>query len=175
MAAEQDLTLDDDNGTAPAEASGGKKKLIIIIAGAVLLVVIAVAATLFFLSSNDSATSEDYETANATPVLLPIQYLILKPEFVVSFQVGTRQRFLQVSLEVMTRAPHVKTVLEMHDPMIRNDIIRIITQQPFEGLRTAEGRVALQQALTAHLDQVVAREHGEGGVEAVLFTNFVMQ
>lgn len=175
MAAEQDLTLDDENGSAPTEASGSKKKLILIIVGVILLVAVAIAGTLFFLSGGDSADSSEDESSQAEPLLLPIQYVILKPEFVVSFQVGTRQRFLQVSLEVMTRAPHVKTVLEMHDPMIRNDIIRIMTQQSFEELRTAEGRVALQQALTAHLDQVVAREHGEGGVEAVLFTNFVMQ
>lgn len=174
MAAEQDLTLDDENGNTPPEGSGGKKKkLIILIIGALLLVAVAIGATWFLLSGNADANTD--EAVEAEPVLLPIQYVILKPEFVVSFQVGTRQRFLQVSLEVMTRAPHVKTVLEMHDPMIRNDIIRIMTQQPFDALRTAEGRVALQQALTAHLDQVVAREHGEGGVEAVLFTNFVMQ
>ncbi|MBE0482289.1 MAG: flagellar basal body-associated FliL family protein [Bacterioplanes sp.] len=174
MAAEQDLTLDDENGNTPPEGSGGKKKkLIILIIGALLLVAVAIGATWFLLSGNTDANTD--EAVEAEPVLLPIQYVILKPEFVVSFQVGTRQRFLQVSLEVMTRAPHVKTVLEMHDPMIRNDIIRIMTQQPFDALRTAEGRVALQQALTAHLDQVVAREHGEGGVEAVLFTNFVMQ
>lgn len=174
MAAEQDLTLDDENGNTPPQGSGGKKKkLIILIIGALLLVAVAIGATWFLLSGDSDESAE--EVVEAEPVLLPIQYVILKPEFVVSFQVGTRQRFLQVSLEVMTRAPHVKTVLEMHDPMIRNDIIRIMTQQPFDALRTAEGRVALQQALTAHLDQVVAREHGEGGVEAVLFTNFVMQ
>lgn len=175
MAAEQDLTLDEGGETPPA-AAGGKKKLILIIVGALVLVAIAVGATLFFLSGNDVDREDvDVDAEQVEAVLLPIQYVILKPEFVVSFQVGTRQRFLQVSLEVMTRAPHVQTVLEMHDPMIRNDIIRIMTQQSFEALRTAEGRVALQQALTEHLDHVVVREHGEGGVEAVLFTNFVMQ
>jgi len=101
--------------------------------------------------------------------------VILKPEFVVSFQVGSRQRFLQVSIDVMTRKQAVVDALTLHEPMIRNDIIRVIGEQNFDRLRTAEGRVELQDLLLQQIRQIVQRESGIEGVEALLFTNFVMQ
>ncbi len=178
MAAEQDLKLDDDTA-AEGGKKGGKKKLILIILLALVLVGAAVGATLFFLMSGEDDTAEgDIEAEVAEQVeetKAPAQYVILKPEFVISFQVGPRQRFLQLSLQVMTRKQDVVDTLNMHEPMIRNDIIRIITEQDFDTLRTAEGRRALQKELTEHLDMLVQREGSEGGVEAVLFTNYVMQ
>ncbi|UTW48943.1 flagellar basal body-associated FliL family protein [Bacterioplanoides sp. SCSIO 12839] len=178
MAAEQDLKLD-----TPEEAAsgGGKKKLILIIVGALLLVGIAVGVTWFLMSGGDEAEADAaVEEAPAEEVVeeepeIPAQYVVLKPEFVVSFQVGTRQRFLQASIEVMTRKQTIVDALTLHEPMIRNDIIRIMGEQDFNQLRTAEGRVALQQQLLKHLQMSMKREAGSSEVEAVLFTNFVMQ
>ena len=179
MAAEQDLKLDGGNG-AEEPKKGGKMKLIIIIVAVLLLVGIAVGVTLFLMSGDDETAAEG-EAAEAVPEVveepkIPAQYVVLKPEFVVSFQTGTRQRFLQVNIEVMTRKQSVVDALNMHEPMIRNDIIRIIGEQNFDRLRTSEGRAELQQKLTEHVAQVVQREVGvSDGVEAVLFTDFVMQ
>ncbi|WP_419811796.1 flagellar basal body-associated FliL family protein [Bacterioplanoides sp.] len=180
MAAEQDLKLD-----TPEEApsGGGKKKLILIIVGALLLVGIAVGVTWFLMSGGDDAEGEEMAAEEMAPkeevmaeeTEIPAQYVVLKPEFVVSFQVGTRQRFLQVSIEVMTRKQTVVDALSLHEPMIRNDIIRIMGEQDFNELRTAEGRVALQKQLLKHLQMSMKREAGSSEVEAVLFTNFVMQ
>lgn len=178
MAAEQDLKLDGPTEEAPS--GGGKKKLIIIIVAALLLVGIAVGATLFFMSG-DSADEEvadgeaTEEVVEESEPEIPAQYVVLKPEFVVSFQVGPRQRFLQASIEVMTRKQTVVDALTLHEPMIRNDIIRIMGEQDFNQLRTAEGRVALQKQLLKHLQGVMKREAGSPDIEAVLFTNFVMQ
>jgi flagellar FliL protein len=47
--------------------------------------------------------------------------------------------------------------------------------QDFNSLRTAEGRVALQQELKNAMIKIMEREAGSDNVEAVLFTNFVMQ
>ena len=178
MAAEQDLKLDGGNATGEAPAEGSKKKLILIIVGVVLLIAAAVGATLFLVSGDESSTDEastDAAEVVEEEPLLPAQYVILKPEFVVSFQVGSRQRFLQVSIDVMTRKQAVVDALTLHEPMIRNDIIRVIGEQNFDRLRTAEGRVELQDLLLQQIRQIVQRESGIEGVEALLFTNFVMQ
>ena len=178
MAAEQDLKLDGGNATGEAPAGGSKKKLILIIVGVVLLIAAAVGATLFLVSGDDSSTDEastDAAEVVEEEPLLPAQYVILKPEFVVSFQVGSRQRFLQVSIDVMTRKQAVVDALTLHEPMIRNDIIRVSGEQNFDRLRTAEGRVELQDLLLQQIRQIVQRESGIEGVEALLFTNFVMQ
>ena len=177
MAAEQDLKL--EGGAAPEEPpKSGKKKLILIIV--LVLIILGAgggAAAFFLLGGEDEAAAEGElatEVVEEAPAE-PAQYVILKPEFVISFQVGTRQRFLQVSTEIMTRHQSVADALALHEPMIRNEVIRIISAQPFEELRTAPGRLALQQTLKTELAQIMSREAGSDDVEAVLFTNFVMQ
>ncbi|WP_300424682.1 flagellar basal body-associated FliL family protein [Thalassolituus sp.] len=178
MAKEEDLKLE---GAETEEAKpAGKKKLIIIIALVVLILAGGGGAAAFFLlGGEDEAEGAEGEEAVAEEVVeeppIPAQYVVLKPEFVVSFQVGTRQRFVQASIEVMTRAQSVVDAMELHSPMIRNEVIRIISMQDFNSLRTAEGRVALQQELKNAMIKIMEREAGSDNVEAVLFTNFVMQ
>jgi flagellar FliL protein len=176
MAAEQDLKLDQGN---PEEESGGsKKKLIIIVVAAVLLIAIAVGVTIFLMSGDDSGNdqAEGAEAAEVVEeVILPAQYIKLKPRFIVNFNVGTRQRFLQTSIEIMTRSQGVVDAVELHNPMLRNEIVRILSEQEFKTLRTPEGRTELKSALQERLVEVLKAETEVEGIEAVLFTDFVMQ
>jgi flagellar FliL protein len=171
MAAEQDLKLDPDNAE---EKSGGKKKLIIIVVSVILLIVIGVGATIF-LMSDDSDSDEGEVVEVVEEIILPAQYIKMKPRFIVNFNVGTRQRFLQTSIEIMTRSQHVIDTIELHNPMLRNTIIRILSDQDFKNLRTQEGRAALKALLKEQLVAVMKAEADVEGIEAVLFTDFVMQ
>jgi flagellar FliL protein len=175
MAAEQDLKLDPDNAE---EKSGGKKKLIIIVVAVVLLIAIGVGATIF-LMSGDSDEGEDEGEGEVAEVveeiILPAQYIKMKPRFIVNFNVGTRQRFLQTSIEIMTRSQDVIDTIELHNPMLRNTIIRILSEQDFKNLRTPEGRAALKALLKEQLVADVKAEADIEGIDAVLFTDFVMQ
>ena len=178
MAKEEDLKLE---GGAEEEAKpAGKKKLIIIILAVVLILAAGGGAAAFFLLGGEDEAAAEEGAAEAVPEVvaeppIPAQYVVLKPEFVISFQVGTRQRFVQASIEVMTRHQSVVDAMELHEPMVRNEVIRIISAQNFDVLRTAEGRVALQQELKTAMTNMMKREAGTDDVEAVLFTNFVMQ
>ena len=178
MAAEQDLKLDQ---ATPETEGGGKKKLIIIIVGVLGVIAIAVGATLFFMSSDDSAEDGDAaegseEMVEEVPeVVLPAQYIKMKPRFIVNYNIGTRQRFLQTSIEIMTRSQGVVDAIELHNPMLRNEIVRILSDQDFKHLRTPEGRTELKAKLQDQLIEVLKRESNVEGIEAVLFTDFVMQ
>ncbi len=177
MAAEQDLKLDQAN---PEEGEGGgsKKKLIIIIVAVILIIAIAVGATIFLMSGSDES-SDDSSAEEVAEVVeeiaIPAQYIKLKPRFIVNFNVGTRQRFLQASIEIMTRSQGVVDAIELHNPMIRNEIVRILSDQDFKALRTPEGRNALKTMLQDQLVTVLKSEADVEGIEAVLFTDFVMQ
>ena len=175
MAKEQDLKLEGES--VEEEQSGGGKKKLIIISLLVLIVLGGAGAAAFFLLGGDDEEVIDEEMVEemiAEPDI-PAQYVKLKPEFVVSFQVGTRQRFVQTSIEVMTRQQSIVDALELHEPMVRNEVIRIISSQDFTELRTGDGRLALQALLKTSLVEIMQTEVGSDGIEAVLFTNFVMQ
>jgi flagellar FliL protein len=173
MAAEQDLKLDPDNAE---EKSGGKKKLIIIVVAVVLLILIGVGATIFLMSGDSDEGEGEGEVAEVVEeIILPAQYIKMKPRFIVNFNVGTRQRFLQTSIEIMTRSQDVIDTIELHNPMLRNTIIRILSEQDFKNLRTPEGRAALKALLKEQLVAVVKAEADIEGIDTVLFTDFVMQ
>ena len=175
MAKEQDLKLEGQEGEEE-QSGGGKKKLIIII-GIVVVVLLGGGAAAFFLlgGEDEEATDEEVVEEVVEEPEIPAVYVKLKPEFVISFQVGTRQRYVQASIEIMTRQQSIVDALELHEPMVRNEVINIVSRQEFATLRTAEGRVALQNALKSAITEMMEREAGSDGVEAVLFTNFVMQ
>ena len=178
MAAEQDLKLDQAN---PETEGGGKKKLIIIIVGILLVIGIAVGVTVFLMSSDDTtegATAEgdgEVVAEDIVDIAAPAQYIKMKPRFIVNYNVGTRQRFLQTSIEIMTRSQGVVDAVELHNPMLRNEIVSILSDQDFKNLRTPEGRIELKTKLQDQLIEVLKRESDVEGIEAVLFTDFVMQ
>ena len=117
MAAEQDLKL--EGGAAPEEPpKSGKKKLILIIVLVLIILGAGGGAAAFFLLGGEDAAAAEGELATEVveeAPAEPAQYVILKPEFVISFQVGTRQRFLQVSIEIMTRHQSVADALALHE------------------------------------------------------------
>ena len=176
MAAEQDLKLDQVN---PEAEGGGKRKLIIIIVGVLLVIGIAVGATIFLMSSDEGAeesVTEGETTAEEVgEVKIPAQYIKMKPRFIVNYNVGTRQRFLQTSIEIMTRSQKVVDAIELHNPMLRNEIVRILSEQNFKNLRTPQGRTDLKSTLQEKLVEILKSESDVEGIEAVLFTDFVMQ
>lgn len=177
MAAEQDLKLEQAN---PENEGGGKKKLIIIIVGVLLVIAIAVGATIFFMSSDDGADEDAAAEGEAVAeevaeVKIPAQYIKMKPRFIVNYNVGTRQRFLQTSIEIMTRKQSVVDAIELHNPMLRNEIVRILSEQDFKNLRTPQGRTDLKTTLQERLVEILKSESDVEGIEAVLFTDFVMQ
>ena len=174
MATEKELQLD------AVEEPKSKKKLIIIIVVAVLVIAIGVAAALFLMGGDDAAEEDATEEAvaeeEAAPTAGPAIYIKLKPEFIVNYQVGPRQRYLQIYMEAMTRNPAIAEALEMHSPMIRSSVISLLSQQSYEYLRTAEGRADVRIKLQEEIQRLLTQETGiEGGLEQILFTNYVMQ
>jgi flagellar FliL protein len=75
----------------------------------------------------------------------------------------------------MTRSQGVVDAIELHNPMLRNSIVRILSEQEFKYLRTPEGRSELRAILQTQLVAVLKAEADIEGIEAVLFTDFVMQ
>ncbi|NVK39499.1 MAG: flagellar basal body-associated FliL family protein [Gammaproteobacteria bacterium] len=174
MATEKELQLD-----AVTEPKSNKK-LIIIIVAAVLVVAIGVAAALLLMGGDDAPAEEEMaegEVAEESgPSEGPAIYIKFKPEFIVNYQVGPRQRYLQIYMEAMTRNPAIAEALEMHSPMIRSAIISLLSQQSFEHLRTAEGRADVRGKLQQEVQRLISQETGiESGLEEILFTNYVMQ
>ncbi|MDX1694211.1 MAG: flagellar basal body-associated protein FliL [Ketobacteraceae bacterium] len=162
---------DDEEQKGTEEKPKSKMMLIIIIAVLVALLVGGGVAAFFLMSGGDEAASEDEAALAEAPAI----YYELKPPFVVNYTWKGRQRYVQIGVAIMTRNEAVIGAIQKHMPLVRNNLVMLFGSQEFEGLRSMEGKEALRQKALEEIQAIVTEEMGEGGVEKVLFTNFVMQ
>ncbi|MEO8065122.1 MAG: flagellar basal body-associated FliL family protein [Pseudomonadota bacterium] len=170
--AEEDTFEDGEEaveGEEGAEGAPKSKKLLFIILGAVLLA--GGAGAFFFLKGGDAKADVKKEAVLLAPI-----YVNLDPPFVVNFEAEAAVRFLQVTVSVMTREPHIEEILKKNDPRIRNDLLMLLGGQRYETISTREGKEKLQSDSLEAVRAVVKSAGGEPEkLEALYFTAFVMQ
>lgn len=128
------------------------------------------AATYFVMGRNAPAT------AATAPRPAPALFHQLDPSFVVNFEAEQLVRFLQVTIEVMTRDPATLEFVKQHEPVIRNDLLMLLSNQKYEVLATQAGKDDLRLRALEAVRAIAAREGGDPAkLEAVYFTSFVMQ
>ena len=151
----------------------GKGKLLIIIAAAVVLLG-GGAGAFFFMKGGDKKGAPAAEKKVA--VKLPSLYVPLDPPFVVNFDAGAGARFLQVTVQLMTRAPEMAEFIKAHDPVIRNDLLLMFGNQKVEEVSTREGKEKLRESALEAVRKIIGSEGGKAEeLEALYFTSFVMQ
>lgn len=162
----------DEEEDVPVASS--KKKLLI---GAIAALVLAVAggAAWFLLMGGDETESVDAESAVVVPPQAPVQYLELSPAFIVNFPHQGRQRFMQATVTVMSRDGEALQAVTQHMPVIRHNLINLLSAQLILVFEDPAGIEQLRQMATDEVNQVLRREIGREGIEQLLFTNFVMQ
>ena len=106
----------------------------------------------------------------------PALYVKLDPPFVVNFEAKGIMRFLQISVELMTRDPQTVDLLTQHEPMIRNNLLMLFGNQNFDKINSTEGKEALRtEALKSISDSLKGEGAKPNKVEQLYFTSFVMQ
>src|SRR2546423_6495915 len=72
------------------------------------------------------------------------------PPFVVNFEGEQVVRFLQITVQVMTRDPATVEILKANDPVVRNDLLLLFGNQKYEVVASRAGKEKLRSdALTA--------------------------
>jgi flagellar FliL protein len=155
---------------APAAKPPGKfKRLALIISTAV--VVLGGAGGWFLFAGKTAAHPKAETVAHAAPV-----YIALDPPFVVNFEAQQLVRFLQVTVQLMTRDPQTVELLHANDPVVRNDLLLLFGNQRYEVISTRAGKENLRKLALDTARHVVEQAGGKPDrVEAVYFTSFVMQ
>ena len=106
----------------------------------------------------------------------PALYVSLDPPFVVNFEASQNVRFLQITVQVMTRDTATQTLIKENDPVLRNNLLMLFGNQKYETVSTREGKEELRKQALDVVRKAVADEGGKPDlVEAVLFTSLVMQ
>ncbi len=183
---------DKEEEAAPAPKAAPRwRKFVLIGVGVLLVMGIGIGATLLLVKTEvapapATAGARHGETgakagvdhaAKAAPRVSkgkPL-YLAIDPAFVVNLQDHGSLRFLQVGVEVLTHQQQVIDALNLNMPQVRDRLVMLFSSQTYESVSTLQGKERLRKEALAQIRQVMQKEIGEPGVDAVYFTSFVMQ
>lgn len=101
-------------------------------------------------------------------------YYPLSP-FTVNFRHGDAARFLQVTMTFLVKSQSVVEAVEKHEPLIRNNLLMLLSGQDPGGLRTRAGKEQLRSRVLAEVQKILEQRTGQKGIEEIFFTGFVMQ
>jgi len=122
-------------------------------------------------SPTAAATPEAASQSHAAAI-----YYKFDPPFVVNFGGEGSTRYLQVTVEAMSRDGGILEVLKNNEPAVRNDLLMLFSSQDNAALMSADGKEKLRAATLAAIRKVLDTEGADSKrIEAVYFTSFVIQ
>ncbi len=122
-------------------------------------------------ADNSNQNDEEAEHEEAPPI-----YIALEPAFVVNFTAESgASRFMQVTIQVMTRDPEIEIAVTTHMPVIRNSIVLLLSSLSLEDVAGIEGKEKQRTQVLEKIREILKERTGKPGVEEVYFTSFVIQ
>ncbi len=165
------------------------KQIIIIAAAMLVVMLISIGASFFIMQTvvQNMMTAkleevlppemlpqeEEEEEAVEEEELPPPIYVPLEP-FIVNFVQEGMLRYLQVTMELMSRDEMVVEEVKASLPEIRNSLILMMSDHDYDKLSSREGKEVIRNEIQAEVNRIIGREE-EGGIESVFLTGFVMQ
>jgi flagellar FliL protein len=164
------MAAEEKSGTG---AKAGKKSPLPMIT--IVLVLLAVGGgAWWYLKPKPVAAGKPAAEASSTRAAAI--YYKFDPAFVVNFGSDGNTRYLQITLEAMSRDQAVVDEIKNNEPAIRNDLVLLYSAQQPEALLGPEGKEKLRQATLDAVRKTIAAEGAKAeAVEAVYFTSFVIQ
>jgi flagellar FliL protein len=101
-------------------------------------------------------------------------YYAIDPPLVVNFEDGSVVRFLQITMEVMARDQKAIDGVQKNIPLIRNNLLLLMSNRNYQSLMSREGKEKLRQEALAEV-RAVQKKEGSPDVDDLLFTSFVVQ
>ncbi|WP_090510065.1 flagellar basal body-associated protein FliL [Pseudomonas marincola] len=129
-------------------------------------------AMLAALVSVQAIAQESAEGEEGKPT---VAYVSLVPALVGNFGSGPKLKFYKADVSLRVTGAEAQAKVEHHEPLIRNQLVMLFSQQTEEGLSAPDAKEALRQEALKQVQQVLATEEGEPLVEDLLFNNLILQ
>lgn len=147
--------------------------LVLIVLLAVALISSGTLLALYFggvIGGAGAQVVEGAEPQRAAPIYVPME-----PPLVVNFERNGRMGYLQVTMQAMTREPEAQQALATHMPVIRNNLLMLISTKTYADVDDREGKERLREEALEEINRVLEAQRVRARVEDLYFTGFVMQ
>lgn len=128
-------------------------------------------ATQVVESAGDEQSKDDEKATKADAK--PAKYVPFGSDIVVNIGENTSHNII-VAVSIMTRDDETYEAIKKHKPLLRNALIELFEEQNYQSIMTLEGKQQLRKKSLETIKTVLVENKEKNQVEAVLFTNFMM-
>ena len=120
------------------------------------------------------------EEATADPASSAVQpgfaYHALDPDIITNYLGdGKTLGYVRVTVELMAENAADLKLLEQHDPLIRDAIIRLIGGKTGAQIKSLVSREELRKECEARVNELLVKETGKKAVRELIFTKYLYQ
>jgi flagellar FliL protein len=80
-----------------------------------------------------------------------------------------------VTVQEMSRSPEGIVTAKHHMPAVRHHLLMLLSEQSLESLSSVEAKQQLMQDALLKIQELLVAESGNPSIEAVFFTDFVVE
>ena len=166
----------------PVVAEKKSPKKLILIGFLILLLLNAAGAAYYFfvykgadsVQADGNAGEQGKNNASKEEVE-PTAYYELEDPLIVNFPPGSSVKIIKIAVTVLVQGEASVEVLKKHEPMIRNNLLMVISSIGADRVKTLEGKQELQAKMLNEIGKVMEKMAGKNTAKDVYFTQFVMQ
>ena len=102
-------------------------------------------------------------------------YVSIHPAFVVNINDGGAVRHMQVKTQLKLSSPDMAQYIEQHKAAIQHEMVMLLSGREVSEVKTIQGKEKLRSDALAALQKVMKENTSQPIIEAVYFTEFVIQ
>ncbi|MDD0973525.1 flagellar basal body-associated protein FliL [Pseudomonas fontis] len=106
-----------------------------------------------------------------------VSYITLSPPFVGNYALdgGPKLRVYKADVALRVNSDADAAVVKRHEPLIRNQLVALFTQQSLDAMSNVDAKEKLRQEALKQVQQVLEGEEGKPVVADLLFNNLIVQ
>ena len=115
------------------------------------------------------------ETSEADAAATKTIYYALVPALVGNYGSDGRLKYYKADIALRVSGSEAETKVKHHEPLIRNQLVTLFSQQTDASLGTVEAKETLRQEALKQVQAVLMQEEGKPLVDDLLFNNLIVQ
>lgn len=127
---------------------------------------------LFALCVAQAALAESAEGDAAAPKAI---YYALMPALVGNYGSDGKLKYYKADIALRVSGAEAEAKVKHHEPLIRNQLVTLFSQQTDATIGTVQAKEALRQEALKQVQAVLTQEEGAPLVDDLLFNNLIVQ
>ncbi|MCF7200459.1 flagellar basal body-associated protein FliL [Pseudomonas oligotrophica] len=104
-----------------------------------------------------------------------VVYYALVPAMVGNYGSGERLKYYKADVALRITGKEAEERVKHHEPLIRNQLVMLFSQQTDASLGSVEAKEKLRQEALKQVQDVLMQEEGKPLVDDLLFNNLIIQ